>query len=367
MSSAYPFAVFCADFLAALGNSRLGRYSGRYIGDPSKVGMWDRAKLAELYNGLLSAHNLFYFDIGVGFKDFAQVVMAECLQESTGNYNLWVGPVVFNDGDAHGVIQATPQSVILDYHVWGQSLIDASGTVVLRPADVLRWDLSHNTLNVLIWAWYTRNTLAAGLSLNEYGFRDQWHGVPHRGIDDAWINFGNAMYVWLGGPYNYRERAGSNQDYYLRVKDYYTHNFGSEAQFEAIFNVRVPKRTIALSDRMNVSSDEFKRVKVFQQQPPPGIRDYKPALGPRRVAYGTHQIGFHLPSGSQVFAPLSPADRVASPNRHDLFPFRLTDAEVQRYLERVYPAWNDARLKSLPRQADWQARVWWINGKQYTL
>ncbi len=363
----YPFTAFRQDFLRALGNSQMGQFSGRYIGDPAKVGMWTHAKLAELYNGVITAHNLFYFDLGLTLLDFAQVVMSECLQESTGNYNLWVGPVSFTDGDAHGVIQVTPQSVLLDYHVWGQPVIDVSGTVVLRPGDVLLWDLSHNTLNVIVWAWYTRNTLAAGLSLNEYGFRDQWHGVRHQGIHDDWVNFGNALYVWLGGPRNYRERPGTDQDYYLRVKDYYTHNFGTAENFERIFNTKVPKRTFALNTTMNISSDAFAAIKRQQGQPPPGIQPYTPPLRRNVVTYGVPQIQRHLPTASLALAQLPQRDQLRPGTTPVRFPFGLTAAEVRAYFRNVYPAWNAARLAGRSREADWKKREWVIDGRRYTL
>lgn len=364
---AYAFQDFRSDFLRALANSTPGKFSGRYIGDPSKVGMWTPAKLIELYNGLLTAHNLFYFDLGLAFKDFAQVVMAECLQESTGNYNLWVGPISFTDGDAHGVIQVTPQSVLLDYHVWGQPIIDVSGTVVIRPNDVLRWDLSHNTLNIVLWAWYTRNTLAAGLSLNEYGFIPQWHGVRHQGIPDSWVNFGNALYVWLGGPRNYRERPGTDADYYLRVKDYYTHNFGTEASFERIFNTPVPKRTVALNPTMNISSEAFSLIKRQQGQPPPGIDAYTPPLRRNTTTYGVQQINQHLPTPGATFVALPSVDRLRANTSPTSYPYGLTDLEAQRYLKTIYPAWNAARLNGRQREANWAKREWRIDNQRFVL
>ena len=355
---AYYFQDFKKDFIKGITNEKIGPFSGRYIGGKARLPLWDNNdKFIELYNGLLSAYNLFYFDLGISFKDFAQVVMSECLQESTSDYNLWVGPISFDDGDAHGIIQATPQSVILDFHVWGQDIIDVSGNVILRTQDVKKWDLSHCTLCILIWAWYTRNTLSAGISLNEYGFRDQWYGQRHQGIKDEWVNFGNALYVWLGGPSNYREKPGNNQDYYLRVKDYYTQNFGTEENFEKIFNTKVPKQTYALNDKMNISSQTFSEILISQGSPKPGIREYMPYTGQkqRNDIYGLNKIGSCL------------VDKMTSKARHDNYPYGLNDREVKYYFENIYPIWNEARKKSGERQVKGVKHEWIINGTSYII
>lgn len=356
-SLGYTFEQMRSDFTKALGNSRVGPYSGRYIGDPSKLTLWTKAKFEELYNGLVSAYVLFYSDIGVSFKNFAQVVMCECLQESTGNYNLWVGPIMFNDGDAHGLIQATPQSVILDYHVWGQPMVDVSGQVVLRPDEVLKWDLSHCTLNLLIWAWYTRNTLGAGMSLNEFGF-PEWGRRPNNIVKD----FGNALYVWLGGPENYRQDKTKIQnnpghlDYYNRVKDYYTCNMGDEATFERVFNAPVPSRQIALNaPQMNISPEALNAIRAIQQQSSLNISrtlTLKDIMNRRCVLYGLDKI--HCTQTVKMTS-----------KKHNSWPYNMTDDQVEKYKRDIYPIWNRARLEYGAREVRGDKLEWVVNGKVY--
>jgi hypothetical protein len=292
------------------------------------------------------------------FKDFAQVVMCECLQESTGNYNLWVGPIMFNDGDAHGVIQVTPQSVVLDYHVWGQPIIDVSGTVVCRPHEVAKWDLSHCTLNLIMWAWYTRNTLGAGMSLNELGF-PEWHRRPNNIVRD----FGNALYVWLGGPENYRQDPQKikdnpgHLDYYLRVKDYYVCNMGTEADFERIFNTPVPNKQIAINaPKMNITMPELNAIRKFQGQGPLDAKrplTLQHAMHQRTLLYGLDKVG------SFGF------NTTRSKNKHNQYPYRMTHEQVKKYKETVYPLWNEIRMKSGQREVRGDKHEWVLNGIVY--
>lgn len=356
----YTIEELTKDFSTALGNSCVGPYSKRYIGDPAKLKMWTADKYAELYNGLASAYALFYSDIGIPFKEFAQVVMCECLQESTGNYNLWVGPVMMNDGDAHGLIQATPQSVLLDYHVWGQQMVDVSGSVIVRPHEVLQWDLSHCTLNLMMWGWYTRNTLGAGMSLNELGFVE-WH----RRSNDIVRDFGNALYIWLGGPENYRQDAKKikespgHLDYYLRVKDYYVCNMGTAKDFERIFNTRVPRKQIAINvPKMNISMSALNDIRRLQGQGP--LNGHRPLtlehiMGQRTVLYGIDKIGsfgYDLPR---------------TKNKHNRYPYNMTEEQVKRYKETVYPAWNASRMRSGRREVRGDKLEWVVDGVVYKL
>ncbi len=354
----YTLDEMTKDFTKALTNSRMGPFSHRYIGDPSKISLWNKDKFIELYNGLASAYILFYNDIGISFKDFAQVVMCECLQESTGNYNLWVSPIMLNDGDAHGIIQATPQSVILDYHVWGQPIIDVSGSVILNPKEISKWDLSHCTLNLIIWAWYTRNTLAVGMSLNEYGF-PEWHRQPNNIVRD----FGNALYIWLGGPENFRQdqtKIANNPghlDYYKRVKDYYVCNMGTEEQFEKMFSTPIPKKLVAINPQfLNISIDKLNTIRTEQQQNHLKINRHLSlgnVLENRHKLYGIQHIGrfgFHV-----------------SKNKYNEYPFKMTEEQVEDYKKTIYPIWNKARLNGLARSFNPTQMTWTIDNQTYSL
>jgi hypothetical protein len=224
----YTEDTFAADLFNAMQSRPSGQYSGRPLGNSANAKLWTPAKLHSLWLGVRTARDLFYRELSL--QSFARLNICECMQESTGNYRLGVTgrPVNLADHASCGIIQVTPGSVLLDYKNWGLRI---GG---LDPAAVLRMDLSDPGPCVVLWAWYTRNCVATGVSFEEFGNRVAWN-TPK---GDVTRDVGNALFQWLAGPHNDRHHPDAHpgfDDYYKRILDYYTASgFGSKAQFDGV-------------------------------------------------------------------------------------------------------------------------------------
>ncbi len=224
----YTITSFKTDLMNAM-QSRPGLYSGRALGDTSKQALWTDDKLQQFFEGVKTAHRLF-FSRELAFLDFAQLIIAECMQESTGDYKLNIRkPISFTDHQSQGIIQVTPGSVLLDYKNWGMPI---PGTT-LHPDRVESIDLTDPGICIVIWAWYTKNCLQMKMSMNEYINRQKWNSRPS---DFVVADVGNCMFTWLGGPRSDRTNDPKGfEDYYLRILDYYVRaGFGSKAKFDIL-------------------------------------------------------------------------------------------------------------------------------------
>lgn len=223
-----------------------GVYSGRALGNSANIPLWTPDKIQSYFNGIVTAHNLFFTELSL--KDFAQLIVCESCQESTGDYRLGVKPVDLNDHSSAGIIQVTPGSVLLDYQNWGVPIIDVTGKIILNPQSVLDLDLNDPGVCVVIWAFYTKNVVVMGVSLNEYGNRVAWN-IP---TGEMTRDFGNAQAVWLsgGGVSNDRHTTTGQrayQDYYNRILDYYiASGFGTKVQFDNLLNTPLNNKVLAV-------------------------------------------------------------------------------------------------------------------------
>ncbi len=243
VAPAYTSKQVLAD-LQALLISRPGPLSGRHLGNPANLALWTPYKVQQLTIGLRVAQATFYPEIPL--RDFARLILAEAAQESTGDFNLGVRPVDLQDHASQGLLQVTPASVLLDYKNYGLPIKDATGKVLLDPAKAERLSLANVCTNVLLWAWYTRNSVAFGVSFNEWAHRSEWH-IPTGGV---LRDFGNAQFTWLAGPHNDRHTADQGYaDYYNRIADYYiSSGFGTQAQLDALLATGFAAEPIAVRD-----------------------------------------------------------------------------------------------------------------------
>lgn len=194
-----------------------GKYSGRALGNTQNISLWNAAKVHDFYSGIVTAYNIF-FSNELALQDFARLIICESMQESTGDYRLGVTPTIsFSDHTSQGIIQVTPGSVLLDYSQFGMPIIDVNGVMVLSPSTVQNADLSNPGLCTIIWAWYNKNSVLMGVSMNEWINRDLWH-IPIGGVTQ---DYGNCMLTWLAGPHNDRWKDNAPfLDYYNRILDY---------------------------------------------------------------------------------------------------------------------------------------------------
>ena len=242
----YSLALFTLDlFNALISRPDEGHLSGRPLGSQDMSNLWTPEKVASFYNGVEIAHHNFFSE-ELELEDFARVIISESCQESTGNYNLNVKPVDFNDHEAYGVIQVTPGSVLVDYKRYGEPILDMDGSVFLDPASIEKIDLADPGLSIPIWAWYNKNTVLAGVSLDEWEHRVEWW-VTTGGVTK---DFGNCLYTWLAGPRSdrHKEPVGFS-DYRYRVTDYYiAAGFGNQTRIEEIFSTPLKETMIGVKD-----------------------------------------------------------------------------------------------------------------------
>jgi hypothetical protein len=235
-AAGYGVAQLRADLAAAL--KPYHDPSVGWLGRDGIMSKWTTAKVTELLYGIQNVKNIFYPEFAL--RDVARLIVCEGAQESTGDYNLGVHSIDFNDHGAQGFIQVTPGSVVKDYHDFGTKIVNAAGHVVLDPAKSKSYNLSNVRTNVAFWAWYTHNTVAAGVSLNEWVHRNEWH-IQVGGVTP---DYGNSMYDWLAGPRHDRHKDDSAfRDYYGRIRAYWNHaGFGSS--FDALLAKRFSTRII---------------------------------------------------------------------------------------------------------------------------
>jgi hypothetical protein len=244
MSNTYTVTQFKNDLFNAM-ITRNPIYSGRGLGNSSNINLWNDKKVQSFYNGVLTAHKLF-FSNELSLINYARLMICESMQESTGDYNLGVKKVDFNDHTSHGIIQVTPGSVLIDYYNYGKPIVDINDDFILNPADVLNLDLSDPGVCIVIWALYTKNSVLMGMSFNEYINRIKWHSTPSNVTKDV----GNCLFNWLGGPRNDRHANNSPfDDYYKRILDYYVcSGFGTKAEFDSILDTKLNDKIFGIYD-----------------------------------------------------------------------------------------------------------------------
>ena len=241
---AYNRAEMDANLNAVL-QARPGPRSGRPLGNPANLTMWSEAKRQSLYRGIVQARNIFYRELNL--RDFAHMILSESAQESTGDFTLGVRPIDFNDHASQGLIQVTPGSVVLDFLHWGKQVRSTSRQVLLDPNQAAQMDLSDPTTSLMMWAWYTKNCVAIGTSIEEFQHRTAWNSPTGTIVRD----FGNAQFVWLAGPHSDRHVDDSGyQDYYNRINDYFVESgFGSQADFDRLLNTPLSAVRVGMPDR----------------------------------------------------------------------------------------------------------------------
>lgn len=229
--------------IASVLQSQPGPLSGRYLGNPSNNSLYTTERISQLWEGICVAWVRFYRKEFPLLKEFARMVLCECAQESTMNYNLNVKPFDFNVHESMGIIQCTPGSVLKDFAKWGvpikSVLRNRTNVVVADPKFALQFDLSNMCLSLTLWAWYTKNCVLMGVSMNEYAHRKAWN------IETSKVTpiYGNCLLTWLAGPRNdisTNNGKASFQDYYNRICDYWTQSgFGDKQTFDAHISQRI--------------------------------------------------------------------------------------------------------------------------------
>lgn len=215
---------------------RPGKYSGRALGNADNIKLWTPQKVDSLWEGIVTAHARIFKKECPSLKEFARLIICEGMQESSGNWNLGCKPVDFSDHTSHGFIQVTPGSVMIDFYNWGlpvkSALTGRTGVVLLDPAKTLQMDTSDPCTTVMMFAWYSKNSVNMGVSFNEYAHRKAWNiPIPtHNKV------YGSLQLTWLAGPRMYvdtPEGQAAYDDYYKRILDYYTQSqFGTKEQFD---------------------------------------------------------------------------------------------------------------------------------------
>ena len=226
-----------------------GVLSGRALGNSANISLWTDSHLQRLHEGIELSRTLFYPEFKSLPVDFRRLLLCNCAQESTGDYRLNVVPIVLDDHRSQGLIQVTPGSVVKDYVRFGQVIRHPAQPqrVLLDPQTVVRADLADPLVSLLLWAWYTRNSLVAGVSLNEWIHRVQWNIPTGRVTRD----FGNCQLTWLAGPHNDRHTNGRRafQDYWLRMKDYWVQaRFGTGSRFDSLLKTRIENKMVLVKD-----------------------------------------------------------------------------------------------------------------------
>lgn len=230
------------DDIANVVQTRNGPMSGRALGNPTNLALWTSDKVDQLWEGVVTSWARFYRKDFPSLRTYARLVIAECAQESTMDYRLGCKPVDFGDHTSHGVIQVTPGSVLKDFSMHGRPIRSAlkgrTGVVMADPARTRQMDTSDPGLCVVIFAWYTKNSLCAGVSLHEYAHRIAWN-IPPGKVKRVWAN---ACLTWLAGPHNdFETPTGwkSYEDYHNRIGDYFTQSgFGTKDDYERL--IRTP-------------------------------------------------------------------------------------------------------------------------------
>ena len=200
--------------------------------------MWtDEEKLKSLLAGITQAHELFFPMFPL--KQFARLVVCECAQESTLAWNLGAdenGRISANldDHKSYGVIQNTMAAGIKEYQNYGMPFAD------FDPSKISSIDLTDPRVCVLQWAWFTYNTVQAGISLTEYANRKAWNPS---GIGKVKKIYANVLFNWLaGGANDVTTPDGSKafKDYHDRIQAYWVHGkFGTDAEFDDLINTSI--------------------------------------------------------------------------------------------------------------------------------
>ena len=229
----YTVADLHADLTAVLQSRPEGPLSGKALGDVTKVALWTPAVTARLYEGLVAANKLFFPKLGL--RDLSRLLVAEGAQESTGDYRLGVVPVRMDDFRSQGFLQATPGNVLKDFAAFGVQF-DPD----MDPKAVTSWNLADPKIQVLTFSWYCLNSVAAGVSLQEYAHRVMWNT---RGVGEVTCDYGNLQYTWLSGPRHDRHKSDKEyRDYHDRIADYFVcAKFGSFDDFERLLRTPTSK------------------------------------------------------------------------------------------------------------------------------
>jgi hypothetical protein len=230
----YTLSQFKVDLFNAM-ESRpdAGIFSKRALGNSKNKSLWSEAKIKSFYDGIVTSHNIFFPEFTL--EEFAHLIICESMQESTGDYRLGVKPLNFKDHTSHGIIQVTPGSVLFDYYRFGQPIIDINGNMILSPSQTLSIDLNDPGVSIVIFSWYTTNSVSMGVSINEWINRVAWN-IP---IGKVKRDFGNCKLNWLAGPHNDRHTNGKAafQDYYNRILDYFiAAKFGNKGNFDELIS-----------------------------------------------------------------------------------------------------------------------------------
>lgn len=229
--------------IKSLLQTRPGPASGRPLGNPNNIALYSPEKVASVWEGICTSWVRFFRKEFPSLKNFARMVLCECAQESTMDYRLGVRPVDFSDHTSHGIIQVTPGSVLKDYTAWGLPIKSAlkgrTGKVIADPNKTLQFDLTDPCLSIVIWAWYTKNSVLMGVSMNEFSHRKVWN-IPAGSTTQI---YGNCLLTWLAGPHNDINKPSgkaSFEDYYKRQLDYWVQSgFGDAGQFDANIQTRL--------------------------------------------------------------------------------------------------------------------------------
>ena len=196
---------------------------------------WTPDKVAQLKKGIDTAQQ-FYPNIKP--QTLAKLIVAESAQESTGDPNAGINAgqkdwSKSQDGAGLGLLQVTPKFAVQDFIKHGTAIKAPDGSVVVDPKGKI--DLSNPATNVAMWAWYTKNAVASGTSMNEAASGAKGSPVTR--------DFGNAQWSWLGGPHNDRHdsaTAGGYKDYHDRIKDYFVQSgMGGADEFEKLLDTPV--------------------------------------------------------------------------------------------------------------------------------
>ena len=238
---------FVAKCLEAALNPRPGHFQPDYVGGEGKIKLWTDQKVAQLALGIDAARQ-FYPEIEAA--DLGRLIIAEGAQETTGDWNLKVGG---DKGAGQGFMQVTPQSVVRDYVYFGQAIRAPNGALVVDPDQPI--DLANVGQNVALWAWYTRNCVAAGQALDE---RLIWKNPPTNVVRD----FGNAQLTWLAGPHNDRHTstgADSYEHYYRRIRDYFVlSKFGDDSKLRGLLDTQLSDQLLLTRVRPGLSAATWK-------------------------------------------------------------------------------------------------------------
>ncbi len=250
-SARYTKADMRADLLEAI-KTRQPIYSNRPLGNSANAALWTTDKIDQLWEGLFSAWKKFFREFDL--RTYSRLVLAQCMQESTGDYRLGSRAVDFTFHGSCGFSQITPGSVMFDFHRFGRpirsELKGRTKVVLADPARTLEMDTTDPGLCVLLMAWYVKNCVAIGVSLNEHAHRIAWH-IPPAG-DRVSNTYGTALVTWLAGPHNdYLTGNGARafKDYGDRICDYFVQSgFGSSDDFfQRLMPTRLERRLVLVT------------------------------------------------------------------------------------------------------------------------